>query len=128
MPRAAGRITQPARKTAGQLDARAETPPEPAGRWAVEAVLSVCPLDETPDLLFDVGAVWPAKREALACYATQFTPAPGARPTMINDPSFLEEVERWARGWGFRAGVEMAEALRTEAAPVLTDLPEERWA
>ena len=102
--------------------------PAAAARWAVEAVFSVCPPDEAPDLIFDIGGVWEAKREALACYATQFTPASGARPTMINDPAFLEEVERRARGWGFRAGVEKAEALRTDAAPVLTDLPEERWA
>ena len=45
----------------------------------------------------------------------------------INDPSFLGRIERRARTWGRRGGVEMAEALSTEAAAVLSDLPNERW-
>jgi hypothetical protein len=47
---------------------------------------------------------------------------------MINSPAFLEQVERWAEGWGFRAGVPRAEALCSVAAPVIDDLTSERWA
>ncbi|MBU0743665.1 PIG-L family deacetylase [bacterium] len=101
--------------------------PEPAGRWECEAVCTVCPPGDRPDAYFDVSGVWEAKIAALRCYASQFEPGAGARTTLINDPAFLQEVERWARGWGFRAGVELAEALRVEAAPVYRDLPTERW-
>ncbi len=101
--------------------------PDPADRWACEAVLHVSGTGETPDLLFDVGAVWERKTAALAAYVSQFDDGGGRRSTMINDPAFLEHIERRAREWGFRAGATHAEALRTAAAPVLTDLPAERW-
>jgi len=101
--------------------------PGPAERWECEAVCTVCLPGERPDAYFDVSDVWDAKLAALRCYASQFEPGTGARATMINDPAFSREVERWARGWGFRAGVELAEALHVEAAPVYRDLPGERW-
>jgi len=103
------------------------TLPDPAERWECEAVCTVCLPGERPDVYFDVSEVWPAKMAALRCYASQFEPGTGARATMINDPVFLQEVERWARSWGFRAGVELAEALHVEGAPVYRDLPGERW-
>ena len=46
---------------------------------------------------------------------------------MINDAAFLEKIERRARSWGRRAGVELAEAFAGEAVPVLDDLPREPW-
>jgi len=101
--------------------------PAPAERWECEAVCTVCLPGDRVDAYFDVSDVWPAKLAALRCYASQFEPSASARATMINDPVFLQEVERWARGWGFRAGVELAEALRVEASPVCRDLPAERW-
>ena len=103
--------------------------PGPAGApWRPEAVFEVCPPGQTPTVVFDVTATWEAKREALACYRSQFDAAGGRRPTMINDRSFLAEVERWALRWGHLAGVGYGEALRGAAAPVLGDLPAERWA
>ena len=102
--------------------------PAPAGTWVAEARFAVCPDGTEPCLLFDVGAAWARKTEALACFASQFARVPGRRPTMINDAAFLEKVERRARVWGRRAGVELAEALCGPAAPVLADLPAERWA
>ncbi len=74
-----------------------------------------------------MGPVWQRKATALACYASQFERAPGRRATMINDIAFLEKIERRARTWGRRAGVELAEALSGPAAPVLADLPEVPW-
>ncbi len=101
--------------------------PEPAERWDCEAVATVCMPGDKPDMYFDISDVWESKVEALTCYASQFEPAAGTRATKINDPAFLAEVERWARGWGFKAGVRMAEALHIEAAPVAGDMPQERW-
>ena len=101
--------------------------PDPTDRWQTEAVLHVCLEGEQADVLFDVSSVWDKKLAALKAYATQFEAVGERRPTMINDPAFLEQVERWARARGFRAGVSHAEALRTSAAPLLSDLPRERW-
>ncbi len=117
------------------------SPPRPAGRawpaawpegdparpWRCEAIFEVCPPGRTPSLLFEVTSAWTAKMEALACYRSQFEAAEGRRPTLINDAAFLAQVERVARHWGFRAGVELAEALRGDAAPLLGDLPPDRW-
>jgi len=101
---------------------------EPTRPWRCEAVLEVCPPGQAPSLLFDVTSTWAAKLAALACYGSQFQAGAGRRPTLINEREFLAEVERRARSWGFAAGVPLAEALRTSAAPVLDDLPRERWA
>jgi len=96
--------------------------------WRVEALLEACPPDAPPDLCFDVTGTWAAKLAAMACYRSQLEAGPGRVPTAINDRAFLGAVERWARDWGWRCGVELAEALRTAAVPLLSDLPEERWA
>jgi bacillithiol biosynthesis deacetylase BshB1 len=102
--------------------------PDPAERWVAEAVFAVCLPGEEPDLLVDVSAAWDAKLAALRCYDSQFSAETGRRATMINSPAFLEQVTRGAQSWGFRAGVPYAEALRTTASPVVTDLTAERWA
>ncbi len=96
--------------------------------WRSEALLEVCPPGQPPAMIFDVTAVWPAKAAALACYASQFAAGPGRRPTLINDAAFLADIEHTARRWGFQAGCELGEALRTDAVPVLRDLPPLRWA
>ncbi len=104
-----------------------EAVPDPAGGWLCEAVFGVCRLGEKPDALFDVSDVWEAKVAALECYRSQFASGPGRRATMINDAEFMQEIERRARSWGWRAGVRHAEALRGNAAPLLGDLPPEVW-
>ncbi len=108
-------------------------PAQPAGEpatapWRPEAVLEVCPEQGQASVIFDVSATWEAKLAALACYASQFAGGPGRRPTHINDPAFQHRVKARGRLWGHRAGVTHAEALRTNAAAVLADLPAERWA
>lgn len=105
-----------------------ESLPAAVERWRIEARFAVCADGEAPSVLFDVGAVWPEKMRALACYASQFGRDAGRAATMINDPAFLERIERRARTWGRRAGVELAEAWRSTAAPVVQDLPGDRWA
>ncbi len=101
--------------------------PAASERWAVEALFGVCPDDEKPAAYFDVTSAWETKTRALACYESQFGRAAGQVATTINDPSFLEKIERRAQTWGRRAGVEYAEALCSISAPVLSDLTTEGW-
>lgn len=98
-----------------------------AAAWIVRCLGVACPEDEAPDLLFDVSSTWPAKRQALACHASQFQRGEGRIPTDINDPGFLAGVERTGARWGRRAGVERAEAVQLDGRAVVTDLPEGRW-
>jgi len=100
---------------------------EPAESWEAEAIFSVCPDDGQPAVIFDISSTWQAKKQSLACYASQFSRQEGRAPTWINDASFLEKIERRARTWGRRAGVEFGEALCSLSFPVMTDLPAERW-
>ena len=105
------------------------TPPTdaPAAVWIAETVAEACAEDAAPDVLFDVSGTWDAKRRALACYESQFRRDPERHPTHINAPDFLTRIEDRGRFWGRRAGVARAEALCLDAAPVVTDLPVERW-
>lgn len=102
--------------------------PAPAERWEPEALFHVCLHGEEPSVVFDVSDHWDRKVAALRAFASQFGRDDGDRSTMINNPAFLQEVERWALARGFRAGCRHAEALRTAQAPVLRDLTAERWA
>jgi bacillithiol biosynthesis deacetylase BshB1 len=111
----------------GRLWDQGEPWPETAERWEPEAVLSVCPDDGKPAIIFDVTSTWATKQEALACYASQFSRTQGRKPTWINDAAFLEKIERRARTWGRRAGIEFGEALCGAVFPVAADLPRERW-
>lgn len=111
----------------GVLWSGGEAWPEPAERWETETVLSTCPDDGRPSIIFDVSETWEAKNEALACYASQFALQDGRRATWINDASFLEKIQRRAATWGRRAGVEMGEAVCTASFPVMSDLPGEKW-
>ncbi|MCK9995399.1 MAG: bacillithiol biosynthesis deacetylase BshB1 [Candidatus Krumholzibacteria bacterium] len=114
-------------KTGGRLWKDGETWTEPAERWEPEAVFSVCPDNGAPAVIFDISATWPAKQQALACYASQFSRQDGRVSTWINDDVFMEKIERRARTWGSRGGVELGEALASLSFPVMTDLPVERW-
>jgi bacillithiol biosynthesis deacetylase BshB1 len=101
--------------------------PSPGERWETETLLTTCPDDGQPSIIFDVSETLAAKNDALACYASQFARQDGRRATWINDASFLEKIERRAATWGRRAGVTYGEALATPSFPVLDDLPRERW-
>jgi len=112
----------------GRIWPGGEDLPAPSERWIVEATLHVCRPQDEPSLIFDVTGHWERKVAALGAYASQFDDTDQNRKTMINDPSFLAAVERWALTWGARRGCRYSEALRTSAAPILRDLPSERWA
>ncbi len=101
--------------------------PATADLWIVPTVLSVCPTNGNPSLLFDVTEQWATKENSLQCYASQFQRSNLRRPTMINDGSFLERIQRRARNWGRRAGCQYAEAFCTDAVPVLHDFPDVEW-
>lgn len=101
--------------------------PDAAACWQVEARFGVCPDNTEPNLIFDVTSSWAAKCEALACYASQFARGEGRRSTWINDPGFMEKIERRGAFWGQRAGVSRAEALCGGSAPLLDDLPDGSW-
>ncbi len=101
--------------------------PEAATTWQTAARFAVCADGSSPAFCFDITTGWERKLAALACFGSQFAREPGRRPTMINDAAFLEKIERRARSWGRRAGVELAEAFAGEAVPVLDDLPREPW-
>lgn len=101
--------------------------PAAAERWETEAVFGVCPDVGHPTFVFDVSTVWDRKLEALACYKSQFQRDGRRLSTAINDPGFLEKIERRGRSWGQGARVEYGEAICGPAAGVLTDLPGEAW-
>ncbi len=96
-------------------------------RWEVEALLNVCPDRAEPDLVFDISAQWTKKMQALNCYGSQFQRAAGRKQTAINDPVFLQRIERRAQTWGRSIRVEYGEAFQTKAVAVFTDLPDQRW-
>lgn len=104
-----------------------EALPAPAEFCVPEALFHVCADDEDPALLFDISDHWEMKKRSLEAYASQFVRSAGSRPTMINDASFLEKIERRARHWGRKAGCSHAEALAGSPRPVLSDLPEGSW-
>ena len=101
--------------------------PDPGETWRIEALMSVCPNGAEPSVFFDITETWARKCEALACYASQFDPGGGRKPTAINDADFLQRIEQRARQWGRMAGCRYAEPLMTTSAPVLTGMPTGRW-
>ncbi len=96
-----------------------------AATWVADVVGESCPVDERPDVFFDVSDVWEAQQAALDCYASQFHRDGQRRATAINDPDFRTLIDDRARHWGRQANVARAEALRLHARPVLSDLPAE---
>ena len=95
--------------------------PTTESHWMVATVLSVCPDDVKPSLLFDISEKWHLKEKALACYASQFKREDGRRNTHINDGEFLKKIDRRSLRWGDRAGKTRAEAFCTENVPVVAD-------
>ncbi|MFH1845767.1 MAG: bacillithiol biosynthesis deacetylase BshB1 [bacterium] len=102
--------------------------PALAERWEAEAIFTVCPVGETPSLIFDGSDSWAAKEAAIAAFSSQFQRQPDRVASKINDPNWLAKIERRGRFWGYRAGVVFGEALRAEdAVPIYDDLPDTRW-
>ncbi len=67
---------------------------------------------DAPSFVIDVSAQYERKREALACYASQFAPdAAGATPTRLTASTFRTLVESRDAQFGALAGVAFAEGL-----------------
>ncbi len=65
-----------------------------------------------PSFVVDVSAHYARKREALACFATQFAPAgAGAIATRLTSSTFMQLVESRDAQFGARAGVAFAEGF-----------------
>jgi bacillithiol biosynthesis deacetylase BshB1 len=66
----------------------------------------------TPSFVVDVSAHYDRKREALACYRSQFTPADdGATSTRLTAPTFRQLIESRDAQFGALAGVAYAEGI-----------------
>ena len=65
-----------------------------------------------PDFVLGIASVAEAKREALGCYASQFTRGASAAPTLINAPEFLEWLAARDRHYGSLAGCGLGEPFR----------------
>jgi N-acetylglucosamine malate deacetylase 1 len=66
----------------------------------------------TPSFVVDVSSVYDAKRTALACYRTQFTPAASdAVATRLTSPLFTQLIESRDAQFGATAGVRFAEGF-----------------
>lgn len=66
----------------------------------------------TPSFVIDVSAHYDRKRQALACYASQFAAQDeGAVATRLNDPTFSQLIESRDAQFGALAGVSFAEGI-----------------
>jgi len=66
----------------------------------------------TPSFVIDVSEHYERKRQALACYATQFAPGEDeAVPTRLTAPAFHQLIESRDAQFGALAGVRFAEGL-----------------
>jgi LmbE family N-acetylglucosaminyl deacetylase len=78
---------------------------------------------DVPSFVVDVSAYYERKREALACYASQFrTDAPGAFATRLTSPLFSQLVESRDAQFGARTGVRWAEGFVVDGPPRLPHL------
>ena len=76
-----------------------------------------------PNLVVDVTAVWPRRREAILAFTSQFHDPGSKEPaTMLSQATFLHAIEARARELGFRIGVEFAEGLISRRPPRIDDL------
>ena len=65
-----------------------------------------------PSFVIDVSAHYERKRQALACYVSQFTRSDhDAIPTRLNAPAFQQLIESRDAQWGALAGVSFAEGV-----------------
>lgn len=77
--------------------------------------------DASPaSFVVDVSAHYEIKRRALACYASQFTVAPGSVETRLTSPRFAQLIESRDAQFGALAGVAFAEGIVVKE-PVVRD-------
>jgi N-acetylglucosamine malate deacetylase 1 len=64
-----------------------------------------------PSFVVDVSAHYQRKRDALACYRSQFAPEESAVTTRLTDPTFRQLIESRDAQYGALAGVAFAEGV-----------------
>ena len=80
--------------------------------WQPEWVCSYFINDTGPvSFIVDVSAHYDVKRQALACYTSQFTRATGASQTRLNAATFQQLIESRDAQYGALAGVQFAEGI-----------------
>ena len=69
-----------------------------------------------PTLVVDVSELWEKKRLAMLAHKSQVTQeVPGASPTQLNQPDFLERIESRMRHYGGMIGVRYGEPFYSDA-------------
>jgi N-acetylglucosamine malate deacetylase 1 len=95
----------------------------PQERWRVPRTLVYSGRREVQaDVVVDVSSAYSTKLESIRAHATQVGSAPGALPTPLTDPHFLDAVEARDRIAGRRIGVAHGEAFALLAPVALRDL------
>ncbi|MCP4293146.1 MAG: bacillithiol biosynthesis deacetylase BshB1 [bacterium] len=115
-------VAQPFRSVLGN-----KVPGDAAKLWITPTVLSVCPTNGTPSMIFNIDGFWEIKEKALHCFSSQFIRAENRRATMINDGHFLDRISDRAKHWGRIANCGYGEAFCTLAVPVFNDFPDQEW-
>jgi len=118
---AASRIVYDACFLAGLRNYRPDLGPAFRPRKLVYALAMTEPAEITPTLVVDVTSTWKAKLEAVAAFASQFTPAPGETVALPFE-RFRRNVELAARRHGQRIGVEFGEGFVTREPLAVDDL------
>jgi bacillithiol biosynthesis deacetylase BshB1 len=98
--------------------------PAPGDAWKADWVCYYFINDSTvPSFLIDVSDHYDAKRRALACHASQFSPAAaGAVSTRLTSPRFQQLIESRDAQFGALAGVAFAEGFVVRDPVVRRDL------
>jgi len=69
-----------------------------------------------PTLVIDVTETWEKKRQAMLAHKSQVTQeVPGAAPTQLNQPDFLERIDARMRHYGGMIGVRYGEPFYSDA-------------
>lgn len=75
----------------------------------------------TPSFIVDISETLDAKLAALRCYRSQFESGPGRRPTVLNDPAWLQRIEANAHHYGARIGRRAGEPYAQDGDVAIDD-------
>jgi bacillithiol biosynthesis deacetylase BshB1 len=118
---AASRIAYEASFLAGLRNYRPDLGPAFRPRKLVYALAMTEPAEVAPTFVVDVTPTWKTKLEAVAAFASQFTPAPGETVALPFE-RFRQNVELTAKRHGQRIGVEFGEGFVTREPLAVDDL------
>jgi N-acetylglucosamine malate deacetylase 1 len=118
---AASRIVYDASFLAGLRNYRPDLGPAFRPRKLVYAVTMTEARDIVPSFVVDVTSVWDTKMQAVAAFASQFTPEPGEAGVLPLD-RFREAIELAGRRHGQRIGVRYGEGFVTREPLAVSDL------